>query len=166
MEKIYHTTYESIIGTIHILASTSYIENIILFNDVWEDYPKQHIHNGTHPLGEEAKRQIGEYFSHKRYTFELPYKLDGTAFQNKVWHALTDIPYGETRSYQQIAQTIGNEKAVRAIGQANRCNPLPILIPCHRVIGKNGKLMGYAGPHSEMKEKLLALEKVMIERGV
>lgn len=108
---------------------------------------------------EEVKKQLQEYFSGERKAFELPFVLYGTPFQKEVWKQLTKIPYGETRSYKEIALAIGASKAVRAIGGANNRNPIPIVIPCHRVIGSNGALVGYGGG-LPIKEYLLALEKV------
>lgn len=105
----------------------------------------------------DAKSQLLEHFAGKRRAFDLPLSVHGSEFQERVWRALRSIPYGETRSYQQVAQMIGREKAARAVGMANNRNPLPILIPCHRVIGKNGKLVGYAGG-IERKRYLLDLE--------
>lgn len=105
-----------------------------------------------------AKKQLDEYFSGTRKTFNLPIEITGTAFQKRVWTALCDIPYGETRSYKEIAMAIGNGKAARAVGMANNKNPVTIVIPCHRVIGSNGRLVGYAGGLA-MKEKLLELER-------
>jgi methylated-DNA-[protein]-cysteine S-methyltransferase len=92
-----------------------------------------------------AKQQLKEYFEGTRNRFELPIAYQGTVFQNQVWQALTTIPYGETRSYQDMAIQINNPKAIRAIGGANNCNEIAIIIPCHRVIGKNGTLVGYEG---------------------
>lgn len=106
----------------------------------------------------EAKKQLSEYFSGKRKVFDLPLNPKGTDFQKKVWQALCKIPYGETFSYKKVAQKIGNEKACRAVGMANNKNPIAIIVPCHRVIGENGKLVGYAGG-LDIKEKLLELEK-------
>ncbi|RBP94990.1 methylated-DNA-[protein]-cysteine S-methyltransferase [Cytobacillus firmus] len=102
--------------------------------------------------------QLEEYFDGQRKEFDIPIEPHGTEFQKAVWKELCLIPYGETRSYQDIAFKIGKEKAVRAIGQANKANRLPIIIPCHRVIGKNKSLTGYAGTRTEIKEVLLALE--------
>ncbi len=102
--------------------------------------------------------QLREYFEGKRKTFDIPYEMHGTEFQKKVWRALCDIPYGETRSYKEIAIAVGNEKASRAVGMANNRNPIGIIVPCHRVIGASGKLVGYAGG-LEMKQFLLELEK-------
>ncbi|MBK0004345.1 methylated-DNA--[protein]-cysteine S-methyltransferase [Erwinia sp. S38] len=93
----------------------------------------------------EAERQLWEYFSGKRREFALPLEFVGTEFQKQVWAALVTIPYGETRSYGDIARQIGNPTAVRAVGAANGRNPLSIIAPCHRVIGTNGKLTGFAG---------------------
>lgn len=96
-------------------------------------------------LLEEAKRELLEYLEGNRREFSLPLKPEGTEFQKRVWKALTAIPYGETRTYGQIAAQIGNPKACRAVGMANHKNPLPIMIPCHRVIGTGGSLVGYGG---------------------
>lgn len=105
-----------------------------------------------------AALQLNEYLEGKRNSFDLPLNPNGTEFQKKVWAALCDIPFGETRSYKQIAEYIGNPKACRAVGMANNKNPIMIFIPCHRVVGSDGSLTGYAGG-LDMKEKLLSLEK-------
>ncbi|MGR5459691.1 methylated-DNA--[protein]-cysteine S-methyltransferase [Vibrio sp. PNB22_1_1] len=105
-----------------------------------------------------TRTQLDEYFSGLRNEFDLPLAATGTEFQTQVWHALTTIPYGETWSYQDLANAIGNSKAVRAVGLANGKNPISIVVPCHRVIGKSGKLTGYAGG-VERKQRLLALEQ-------
>ena len=104
---------------------------------------------------------MSEYLIGKRKSFDLPLNPRGTVFQQQVWKALCDIPYGETRSYKQIAEAIGNPKAVRAVGMANNRNPVLIVVPCHRVIGANGKLVGY-GAGIEKKEFLLKLEKSLL----
>lgn len=105
-----------------------------------------------------ATIQLDEYFQGKRTIFSLPFKLTGTPFQLAVWKELQNIPYGKTTSYKEIAQKINKPKAYRAVGMANNKNPLPIIIPCHRVIGSNGKLIGYAGG-LKLKNYLLELEK-------
>ena len=110
------------------------------------------------PLLEEAEKQLKEYFRGERTAFTLPLAPKGTAFQHQCWQALLSIPYGETRSYQQQAFCIGSPKACRAVGMANHRNPLPVFIPCHRVVGKNGKLTGYAGGLN-VKETLLTIER-------
>ena len=109
------------------------------------------------PLLLEACRQLREYFAGQRRSFQLPLAPQGTPFQQQVWQALAEIPYGETRTYGEIAEAIGRKGASRAVGAANHRNPLPIFIPCHRVIGANGSLTGYAGG-LETKRFLLALE--------
>ncbi len=113
---------------------------------------------GTSPLLEEAARQLQEYFAGCRREFSLPLAPRGTEFQRQVWHALEGIPYGETRTYGEIARAIGKPKACRAVGMANHRNPLSILVPCHRVVGADGSLTGYGGG-LEAKQFLLELEK-------
>ena len=108
-------------------------------------------------LIKEAHLQFSEYLKGERKEFDIPFRMKGTKFQKQVWTALCEIPYGETRSYKQIAEAIGNPKAVRAVGMANNQNPLLVLVPCHRVIGSNGQLVGYAGG-LDKKEFLLRLE--------
>jgi methylated-DNA-[protein]-cysteine S-methyltransferase len=103
-------------------------------------------------------RQLRAYFAGELESFDIPLSPQGTPFQRKVWELLCDIPYGETVSYGQLAARAGNPKACRAVGLANGSNPIPIIIPCHRVIGSNGKLTGYGGG-LPIKEKLLALER-------
>ena len=110
-------------------------------------------------LSNQVFQQLIEYIEGKRRSFDFPYELRGTDFQNKVWQELCKIPYGETRSYKEIARAIGNEKACRAVGMANNKNPIIIVVPCHRVVGANGKLVGYAGGIS-MKQHLLDMEKL------
>lgn len=110
------------------------------------------------PVLRETVRQLTEYFAGERKIFDLPLSLHGTEFQRSVWMELLKIPYGETRSYKQIAAAVGNDKASRAVGMANNRNKIPIIIPCHRVIGSNKKMVGYAGG-LDKKEWLLALEQ-------
>lgn len=109
-------------------------------------------------LTRQAIRELDEYLAGKRRVFTLPIQPSGTQFQKKVWRALCDIPYGETRSYGQIARAVGNPKACRAVGMANNRNPISIVIPCHRVIGADGSLTGYGGG-LKIKETLLELER-------
>jgi len=109
------------------------------------------------PILIETERQLTEYFSGTRTEFDLPLRPEGGEFQKKVWQALREIPFGETRSYQDLAKAVGSAKAVRAVGAANGKNPLSIVVPCHRVIGANGSLTGFAAG-LEVKAKLLALE--------
>lgn len=120
------------------------------------EHPQQGAEGPT-PLLEKAARQLEEYFAGQRKEFSLPLAPKGTEFQLRVWQALLQIPYGETRSYGELAAMVGNPKACRAVGGANHRNPLSILIPCHRVVGTGGNLTGYAGGLN-VKEFLLKLE--------
>ena len=118
------------------------------------------LSNTSTPLLENCVKQLEEYFTGKRRSFSLPMHLVGTEFQQKVWHALMSIPYGETISYKEESQRVGNEKAIRAVAQANGANPLPIVIPCHRVINANGNLGGYSSG-VDKKQFLLNLERTV-----
>ncbi|MCI1209155.1 MAG: methylated-DNA--[protein]-cysteine S-methyltransferase [Treponema sp.] len=110
-------------------------------------------------FSDKVHRELSEYFSGKRKTFDIPFEIHGTEFQKKVWDALCAIPYGQTRTYKETAEAVGSPKAFRAVGMANHNNPIAILIPCHRVIGVNGKLTGYADGLA-VKEALLNLEQI------
>ena len=112
------------------------------------------------PLLARGRGELLEYLVGKRRTFDLPLKPQGTPFQQKVWSALADIPYGQTITYGELARRVGCPKGSRAVGQANHRNPLPILLPCHRVVGANGTLTGYGGG-LELKEWLLRLEGIL-----
>lgn len=129
----------------------------------WENALPQFIRNqiviqrDDHEILCIAETQLREYFLKQRQVFDLPIELYGTEFQRSVWNALLKIPFGESRMYKQIAEDVGNVKAVRAVGLANGKNPIAIIVPCHRVIGVNGKLVGFSGG-VENKLKLLQLE--------
>jgi methylated-DNA-[protein]-cysteine S-methyltransferase len=110
---------------------------------------------------EEVERQVNEFFAGKRKTFDLPLSPRGTEFQKRVWAELAKIPFGETTSYGELAKRIGNPAASRAVGRANGTNPIGVIVPCHRVIGMNGSLTGYAGGLA-LKEKLLAWERAIV----
>jgi methylated-DNA-[protein]-cysteine S-methyltransferase len=114
--------------------------------------------DASHPVLDEAERQLGEYFRGERTRFDLKYELSGTEFQVKVWNALKTIPYGQTWSYRELAVKVGNPEAVRAVGTANGRNPISIFIPCHRVVRLNGEMGGYAGG-IDIKSFLLDLER-------
>lgn len=144
--------YNTDIGEIGIAEEDSYITDVFFGGAINGEF----IISET-PLINAAYKQIDEYLKGKRKSFDLPIVLSGTNFQKKVWNALKNIPYGRTVSYKDIAIAIGNEKASRAVGMANNRNPVSIIIPCHRVIGKNGKLVGYGGG-IEIKEYLLRIE--------
>lgn len=145
--------YDTIIGKIAIIDNGKEITHIEIVEDKYsDDYNLLETE-----LIKNAGEQLLEYLGGSRTTFDLPLNPNGTEFQKKVWNALCDIPYGETRSYKQVAEAIGNNKASRAVGMANNKNPIMIIIPCHRVVGSNGSLVGYAGG-LDVKEKLLFLE--------
>lgn len=153
MMKFYYT-YKTIIGEIIIAEEENKISEInILKNKKELKGEKQET-----ILIKKAYKQLQEYFDGKRKEFNFPLYIEGTPFQKKVWEALMTIPYGETRSYGEIAKQIGNKKAARAVGMANHNNRIIIAIPCHRVIGNNQKLVGYACG-LEIKEILLQIEK-------
>ena len=120
------------------------------------------IENIQHPMLLKVKQQLEQYFAGQRQQFNLPLDFQGTDFQQQVWRAFLTIPYGETRSYKDIALQIGNEKAVRAVGAANGRNPISIIAPCHRVIGSGGALVGFAGG-LDKKQILLSLEQGQIQ---
>lgn len=115
------------------------------------------VAGGAHPVLAEATRQLAEYFAGTRTTFDLPLEPDGTPFQKRVWEALTRIPFGRTASYRDVAVAIGSPNACRAVGAANGRNPIPIVVPCHRVIGASGSLTGFGGG-LEVKSFLLSHE--------
>jgi methylated-DNA-[protein]-cysteine S-methyltransferase len=157
--KLGYAAYQSPIGTIRVIADTEGIKRIELFEEDWENFLNDHPDLEEDPvLCGEAIRQLDEYFNGKRKDFDLPLSIEGTEFRMQVWKALQSIPYGEVKSYADVAEMIGNPKAVRAVGQANRSNQIPIIIPCHRVIGKSGSLGGYAGTNTPIKKMLLELE--------
>lgn len=146
--------YDTKIGRIEIEENGEAITKI----DYVQKNSEELVDGKETELIKEAIKQLNEYFEGKRSIFDLPLETEGTEFQKKVWNALKEIPFGETKSYGEIAKIIGNEKASRAVGMANNKNPIMIVIPCHRVIGANGKLVGYAAG-LEVKEMLLNLEK-------
>ncbi len=148
-------TFKSPIGFLTICEENSRLTNLYLQRSESEIMKKYEHHSD---FLHEAYHQLNEYFAGKRRVFELPVEGKGTAFQKAVWQELQKIPYGETRSYEDIAIAIGNKKAVRAIGQANSRNPIMIVVPCHRVIRKNGDISGFACG-VEAKQYLLNLEK-------
>lgn len=148
---MYSYVYETMFGELTVICNETHVLSIETGNKI------SGLHKETH-LHKQVILQLNEYFSGIRKKFDLLIMFNGTPFQNEVWKALMNIPYGETRSYEEIACMIGKPKACRAVGNANNKNKLPIIIPCHRVIGKNGTLTGYA-LGLDMKEKLLKLER-------
>jgi methylated-DNA-[protein]-cysteine S-methyltransferase len=149
---------ESPVGTLTLVAGDRGLVAILWQNENLERAGLGALKKVTgHPLLVEAERQLQEYFAGKRTQFSLDLDWRGTEFQKRVWVALLEIPFGETRSYADIARQLGNPKAVRAVGAANGKNPIPIIAPCHRVIGSNGKLVGFGGGLAT-KALLLKLE--------
>ncbi len=155
---LYYESYDCMLGRIYLVADETGIRYIELIEDKWQQFLNNNDLKRDANKCFEGLKQIDEYFSLKRKNFDLKLSIEGTDFRKQVWKALTNIPYGEVISYSELAEAVGNPKAVRAVGQANRANPLPIIIPCHRVIGKNKSLVGYAGTRIDIKEKLLTLE--------
>ena len=141
-----YKTMPSPVGELKLVASDKGIAAVL-----WQNDDPARVRLGAmaedknHPVLVEAERQLTDYFADNLKTFSLPLDFTGTEFQKSVWQALLTIPFGETRSYAQIATLIGNPKAVRAVGAANGKNPISIIAPCHRVIGSNGTLTGFAG---------------------
>jgi len=164
--KYAHTVISSPVGKLKLVASEVGLAAILWIKVEEEIFPGS-IEDGSHPLLLETEKQLKEYFAGKRTSFDLPLAAEGTDFQKKVWKLLSRIPYGETRSYGEIAQQLGNPKAMRAVGAANGKNPLSIVVPCHRVIGANGKLTGFGGG-LDNKDFLLKLESPQreLERGL
>ncbi|MGE4430376.1 MAG: methylated-DNA--[protein]-cysteine S-methyltransferase [Sphingobium sp.] len=147
------------VGTLSLVASAQGLAAVLWQNDDPARVPlKPLAATASHPVLDEAEQQLAEYFEGTRTAFTLPLDFHGTAFQKQVWSALLLIPYGETRSYGDIARGIGRPTAFRAVGAANGRNPLSIIAPCHRVIGTNGALTGFAGG-VEVKRHLLDLER-------
>jgi methylated-DNA-[protein]-cysteine S-methyltransferase len=156
-DRMIYTTMDSPIGELLLLGDG---ESLI----------GMHMQAGRHPLRidprwvrdddalDDVRRQLEEYFAGERTSFDLKLRFDGTAFQRTVWHALTEIPYGETISYGELARRIDRPDRARAVGTANGQNPIAVIVPCHRVIGADGKLVGYGGG-LDNKRRLLELEQ-------
>ena len=155
----YFKTIWSPVGELTLVADDRGLAAIL-----WQDDRPGRVRLGAliekvdHPVLLETERQLGEYFAGKRRTFDVPLSFSGSDFQKSVWSALLAIPFGETRSYGEIAQQLGAPGASRAVGAANGRNPISIIAPCHRVVGSNGKLTGFAGG-LEAKAFLLELER-------
>jgi methylated-DNA-[protein]-cysteine S-methyltransferase len=157
--SLFRTTFQSPVGALPLVASDAGLVAVL-----WPDDAPDRVRLGAmreqadHPVLVEAVVQLAAYFAGERIAFDLPLDPRGTDFQRSVWTALRDIPFGETRSYADIARAIGRPTAVRAVGAANGRNPLSIVAPCHRVVGSNGALTGFAGG-LETKRWLLAHEQ-------
>jgi methylated-DNA-[protein]-cysteine S-methyltransferase len=152
-------TIDSPVGRLKLVASDKGLVAVL-----WENDKPNRVRLGAmtadqrHPILLDTERQLKQYFAGERKTFSVALDMRGTSFQKNVWEALLAIPFGETRSYGQLAKQLGNARAMRAVGAANGRNPVSIIVPCHRVIGSSGKLIGFAGG-LETKARLLSLEE-------
>ena len=153
---MYKKVINSPVGKIEIVEENEKIIELNIYNE-----KENNIIEKDTKLLLETQKQLKEYFEGKRTKFEIPLNPKGTEFMKKVWKELLKIPYGEVRTYKEIAEKVGNSKASRAVGMANNKNPIPIIIPCHRVIGSNNKLVGYA-LGLDMKKYLLDLERKVV----
>ena len=160
---IFKTTLESPVGTLRIFATDVGLRAVLWpqNDEAGLKLESEPIERADHPILVRAERQLEEYFSGQRRTFDVPLDPIGTSFQLSAWLGLREIPYGETRTYGEQAAAIGRPSAPRAVGAANGRNPLSIFVPCHRVIGSNGKLTGYAGG-VEAKQRLLEMEGALV----
>jgi methylated-DNA-[protein]-cysteine S-methyltransferase len=154
-----YKTIDSPVGRLKLVASDKGLVAVL-----WENDKPNRVRLGAmvadqrHPILLDTERQLKQYFAGERKTFSVALDMRGTSFQKNVWEALLAIPFGETRSYGQLAKQLGNARAMRAVGAANGRNPVSIIVPCHRVIGSSGKLIGFAGG-LETKARLLSLEE-------
>ncbi len=140
MSSTFYSTFDSPIGVIHLVANPTHL-TYCQFTQ-----PESLVNNQqSNIIIEKTKQELSDYFTGQLKIFSVPFVLEGTEFQKKVWNCLIDIPFAQTRCYQEIALRINNPTAVRAVGRTNGLNPIAIIVPCHRVIGKNGSLTGYAG---------------------
>jgi len=157
--QLNYDTVESPVGTLYLVADEKTLHGLV-FEPMWPALKKRfkNLRQGRTPVIMKAKKQLAEYFNKKRTAFDLPMALHGTTFQNKAWVALSEIPFGQTRSYKQQATAMRAPKAVRAVGSANGKNPFCIILPCHRVVGSNGALTGFGGG-LPAKKFLLELER-------
>ena len=150
------------IGRIGIAERREAVSRLYLPGEAVPNHASEMDEDAFSPLLREAFAQLEAYLEGKLRRFDLPLGAEGTPFMHGVWRAVSAIPYGATASYKESAAAVGNVKAVRAVGLANNRNPIPIFIPCHRVIGSNGKLVGYGGG-LEMKRRLLDLERPLLK---
>lgn len=163
MTDTYQSQIDSPIGLLTLVASDDGLRKV-LWADQADEAGDAEFDDG-HPVLEAAAVQLTEYFAGERSTFDLPLDLIGTDFQKAAWLALADVPYGETTSYGEQAERIGRKGAFRAVGAANGKNPVPIVLPCHRIVGANGALTGFAGGLG-IKQQLLALEQDQQSLGI
>ena len=159
MTQLHYTQFDSPIGQIGLLGHPqSGLQRLIFINHTKTAFKPPSSWQMDETCFLKAQQQLRMYFNGKLQQFDLKLAPEGTAFQQKVWQALMNVPYAQTRSYKDIAQTIGSPNGFRAVGLANARNPLPIIVPCHRIVGSNGQLTGYAYG-VELKKHLLDLEQ-------
>jgi methylated-DNA-[protein]-cysteine S-methyltransferase len=157
--SLYYKEIDSPVGKLKLVASAKGLVAILWHNDRPKRVPLgEMVEEPGQKVLVETEKQLTEYFAGERREFELPLDMRGTQFQKDVWDALVGIPFGETRSYGDLARQLGNPAASRAVGAANGKNPISIVVPCHRVIGSSGKLTGFAGG-MDIKAHLLAMER-------
>ena len=156
---------DSPIGRLRLVATDQGLSHLLFDQQVGEDLESagDEVEADDHPVLAAATAQLAEYFAGRRQEFDIPLDLSGTEFQRAAWSALANVPFGETRSYRQQAEAIGRPKAVRAIGAANGRNPVPIVLPCHRIVGSDGSLTGYGGG-LPIKEFLLNHEQAQSQK--
>ena len=156
---------DSPIGRLRLVATDEGLSHLLFDQQVGEDMDSDGdpAEADDHPVLAAATTQLAEYFAGRRQEFDIPLDLSGTEFQRAAWSALANVPFGETRSYRQQAEAIGRPKAVRAIGAANGRNPVPIVLPCHRIVGSDGSLTGYGGG-LPIKEYLLNHEQAQSQK--
>ncbi|MCQ6551715.1 methylated-DNA--[protein]-cysteine S-methyltransferase [Streptomyces sp. C10-9-1] len=153
-----HTVLDSPFGPLTLVATDGVLSGLYMTGQRHRPAEETFGERGGAPAFDEAARQLGAYFAGERTAFDLPLHLAGTPFQRRVWECLLRIPYGETRSYGELAGELGGKGASRAVGLANGRNPIGIIVPCHRVVGSSGGLTGYGGG-LDRKRRLLALER-------
>lgn len=168
MNTFYRKVNVPIFGDLYLISTEKGLSRILVSESEFAQFQATHdVQIGdADSLAAKAEQELLDYFAGNRTNFEVPLDMTGTPFQRQVWAVLSTIPYGEVWSYADVASAINNPKAVRAVGQANRANPIPVIVPCHRVIGKSGKLTGYAGKQIGLKEELLQLEGMNAQNGM
>jgi methylated-DNA-[protein]-cysteine S-methyltransferase len=157
MNGVFYTEMESPVGRLRLVGEEGALRQVWFVEGRRRKAPRRDWKQDERPFAE-VMRQLQAYFAGELREFDVPLVMEGTEFQLSVWNELRRIPYGETRTYGELAEMIGKPKAVRAVGLANGQNPIPIIVPCHRVIGSNGSLTGFGGG-IENKKKLLELER-------
>ncbi|WP_205685189.1 methylated-DNA--[protein]-cysteine S-methyltransferase [Peribacillus acanthi] len=155
----YNKFYHPIIGDLWMVANDKELIRLLFEKEELEKiFGSKLTEWKEHPIFIQLSKELTGYFQGEDVSFSVPFSIQGTDFQKDVWNVMCKIPYGETKSYKEVAEIIERPKAVRAIGQACKANRFPFIIPCHRIIGKSGALTGYAGDKTSIKEKLLKLE--------